>query len=244
MLFARWRQCSAHAWRCSYVRQCWCNRVPALPFNGRLPAASINPGLITRRRTRQRCSLMAGCWSQEVRDHVRRLFHTQDSQARNFTIRLRGIGRSQAASMMVGCSTRRRCSAMVGCWSREVDPIIPTRDHCRARNCTTRLREIGHGPSACMKAASAILQHCSSMGGYWSSAHYEATPIARSSTIQPWCIGVSPAAPTLPVSVSTRRPCWLAGRCWWQRDTVGLTTFVRGNLRSGYGKLDGHRQPQ
>jgi hypothetical protein len=32
MLFARWRQCSAHAWRCSYVRRCWCNRVPALPF--------------------------------------------------------------------------------------------------------------------------------------------------------------------------------------------------------------------
>jgi len=228
MLFARWRQCSAHAWRCSccsYVRRCWCNRVPALPFNGRLPAASINPGLITRRRTRQRCSLMAGCWSQEVRDHVRRLFHTQDSQARNFTIRPRGIGRSQAASMMVGCSTRRRCSAMAGCWSREVGPTIPTRDHCRARNCTNPAtgnwtRTIGMhegrvGHTATLLFDGRVLV-VGSLRGDPNSAELYDPAMAH------WSL----AAPTLPVSVSTRRPCWLAGRCWWQRDTMGLTTFV------------------
>src|SRR5206468_6894454 len=123
--------CSVAAWRClyfSYVRRCY--RVPLLPFNGTLPAASILLGIITRRR----CSPMAGCWSQAAREHVRKHFHTRESQARNFTIRARVLGRTPQTAMLVGSSIRRRSSPTARCWEPEADPTIPY--NLRARQST------------------------------------------------------------------------------------------------------------
>src|SRR5262249_42014900 len=67
----------------------------------------------------------------------------------------------------------------------------------------------------------------SSMAGCWSSAVSQmVSPIARNSTTQPPGTGLSPAAPILPISVSTRRPCCPVGWSWWQGDTMVIYTFL------------------
>src|SRR5256885_542082 len=66
------------------------------------------------------------------------------------------------------------------------------------------------------------------MAGYWSSVVSQmASPTVRNSTTQPQGLGVSPAAPLLPISVSTLRPCCLTGWCWWQGDTMVIYTVLQ-----------------
>ena len=207
MLFARWRRYSAGASRCScfsWARRCWCNRVPLLPFNGSIPAASILPALTTRRR----CSPMARFSSPAA------ITTAKLSRVRNSTIRPRELGSYTGSLNTARCApqgdvalrrqgTGDRWSRQRWLFSRERGKLISPSHRNLDRHRQPKYWHALITRRPCWK-----MLRCSSQVAYNESALSR----PRKFTTQPREIGPSSAASTLP-AIGKRRRCCPTARC-------------------------------